>query len=440
MRAPNAIFIAALLAIAVVSPAGGAAVPERGAAGVDDDGDGRDAALQIDAALEAWGYLNLLTRAGDSLLNPGNAIARLPSSQRLLDARANLQLKSGMADALLQPRLLATHNTYPGGADSSNDDVYLSQAFVRARPGQQLTLTGGRFRFTWGPANFRSPSNPFYFDAGKNQPLLDVPGIDLLRVDYSAAPAKLTAAWVAGAGHLAGRTDIDDVALLKLDHAGDALVASAIAAARSGGKPFVGAYAQFNASDALMLYGELGHGQRPVTLQLPALPAGTPVVASPSAPATSALAGASYTLQNGQVLSVEYLYDGHGYDRDGEARYFALAADRAQAFQSGANAGLRAQAAAALGQLLSQSPALLGRHYGYLLWQSNPQDTGFYWRAALAGNLQDHSTQALLYVEKNLSRRVSVFGSAMVNGGSARSEFGAISNRSVSLGAKFFMF
>lgn len=395
----------------------------------------------FDAALEVWSYQSSLSARSDSVLNPGNMIARLPSSQQLLDARSNLQWKSGFTDVLLQPRLLAVRNSSTGMTGATDDEAYLSQGFIRSRPGQTLTITAGRFRFTWGPANFRSPSNPFYFDPGKNQPLRDVPGIDMLRVDKSLSGMQLTGAWVSGAGHLPSRPDIDSIAVLKIDSGGNDGIVSAIAAARSGGKPFVGAFGQYTATDALMLYGEIGHGQRPATLRLPAAThAGIAVVETPSPSATTAMFGASYTMRSGQMLSVEYLYDGHGYDHDTAARYYALAAVRAHDVLTSAVASVRGQSAAALGQMLAGGPALLGRHYAYLLWQSNPQESELYWRSSFASNLQDRSTQALLYAEKNLSRRISVFAAAMINIGSVRTEFGSVVSHSISLGAKVFVF
>ncbi len=396
--------------------------------------------LRTEAGMQIWAYASTFALERESVLNPDNAIAHLPSSQRLLDARINMQVRDDTAELVLQPRLLAEHHTLPSGSDSEGT-AYLSQGFVRVRPDQRVTLSGGRYRLTWGPANFRSPSNPFYFDSGKNQPLRDVPGVDLLRVDYTLRRAQLTAAYIADAGYLAGRPDIDDVSLLKADYHGRDWMASTVGTARSGGKPFFGAFAQYPVSDALMLYAEYGHGQRAFALTLPSAVSGTPVIPrSPSGSASSALLGGAYTLLNGQVISVEYLYDGHGYPRQQEARYFDLAEQYAGSFLGASGAADRRQAAAALGQLISHAPALMGRHYAYLLWQSNPQESSSYWRAALARNLRDGSSQALLYAEKNVSQRVTLFASAMINHGGTHSEFGAITSRAVSAGLKLFVF
>lgn len=399
-----------------------------------------DAGLLTDAAMEVWGYMNAVSLERDSTLNPANAIARLPSSQRLIDARLNVWIRDDLTELVLQPRFLAEHRSLPAGQESDGT-AYLSQGFIRVRPDQHVTLSGGRYRFTWGPANFRSPSNPFYFDPGKNQPLRDVPGIDLLRADYSSKSMQITAAYITDAGHLSARPDIDQVYLLKVDYRGKDGLASAVGSTRSGGKPFFGTFAQHPFTDAVMMYAEYGHGQRPGTLKLPVTGSGSlPLPESPSDSASSALVGSAYTLLNGQILSFEYLYDRHGFQRDGEARYFEWAQQYAAVFRSAPSGALRGQAAAGLGQLMAYAPAMMGRHYAYLLWQSNPQESSLYWRASLARNMQDGGTQALLYAEKNVSQRVSVFASAMINDGGAKSEFGANTSHAMSVGLKLFLF
>ncbi len=398
----------------------------------------QNAGFQTDVALETWAYMTSISLNTRSTLNPGNAIAQLPSSQRVADTRFNLKVRGDIAEMVLQPRFLAEQNRQSSETDS-DEDIYLSQAFIRVRPGQRFTLTGGRYRFVWGPANFRSPGNPFYFDSGKNQPLRDVPGVDLLRVDYSLGDTQITAAYVADAARLSGRPDIEDIVLLKSDLRGRDWHFSALGNTRPDGKFFFGAFGQYAASDAVLLYAEYGRGQRPFGLKLPEFEPAAQALESPSKSAASILLGSSYTRMNGQVLSFEYLYDGHGYHREDEVRYFTHAENHADNFLSAQDAAVRGNEARALGLLMSQTPALLGRHYAYFLWQSSPQEASLYWRGALPRNLQDRSVQVLLYADKNVARRVTLFGSATVNHGDSNSEFGAITSRTLSAGVKLFL-
>jgi hypothetical protein len=56
------------------------------------------------------------------------------------------------------------------------------------------------------------------------------------------------------------------------------------------------------------------------------------------------------------------------------------------------------------------------------------------------GNIHDHSSQSSLYVEKNISPRISLFALATVNNGHTDSEYGALLRNMVTIGGKIFMF
>jgi hypothetical protein len=394
------------------------------------------AAWQFDGAAEVWAYQSMLSRVKDSLFNPANAIAHLPDGQSIVDLRGNLRASSDGTELLLQPRLLAQRSVTDDHRETDGS-LYMSQAYLRIRPEERTSMTAGRIRYTWGPANFRSPSNPFYFDAGKNQPLLDVPGIDMVRADYSATNSQWTAAWISDAGHLTRRPDISNVALIKADVHQDGWRTSAILATRESGKAFFGVFGQYPIGDALIVYGEVGNGHRStVPLSAAERSAGDRLT---TARASTALFGASYTRINGQMLAAEYLFDGHGLRTDQADRYFSAAAEASLAFRSSSDAAVRAAGAASLGRMLNGMPGLLGRHYGYLLWQSNPQESGRYWRVSLASDLQDGSAQALLFSEINVSRYLSMFGSVTINHGRPETEFGSLVSRVLSVGAKLFL-
>jgi hypothetical protein len=161
-------------------------------------------------------------------------------------------------------------------------------------------------------------------------------------------------------------------------------------------------------------------------------------LAQPSARATTALAGASYTLESGQTINAEFLRDNHGFARDVERRDFALAAGLDAAIRT--PGATTAAAAAALGLALANAPRLLGRDYLYLLWQSNPNEGSGYWRAGWTGNLDDHSGQFTLYGELNVAERLTVFAVLTANHGTRRSDFASLSGGAATVGAKLFVF
>lgn len=254
---PLLAWMALLCAVMLALPA--AAAPTATDDATDPEPDGE--APRYSASLETWFYGTRTRLNGDSLLNPGNRVARMPGQQVLLDARLNLRAESGPLDMLLTPRLLS-ETRWPGGqGDASVQEalsghtstVQATQAFARLKLGQD-TLLAGRELLTWGPATFRSPSNPFYFDSGKTNPLAAMPGVDLVRYTHATGSMRWTGAYVASTSALnalsSAQPDMGGTTVLKMDQQGENYLLSLIAARRAGMPDFTGGFAQVTPGDA----------------------------------------------------------------------------------------------------------------------------------------------------------------------------------------------
>ena len=401
---------------------------------------GDEGAIKTSGNSELWAYGTSLNRTGDGPLNPNNLVAQVPDQQWTGEARLNLRLTMDSAEVVLRPRLLEQHKTGIKG-DRNGDEAYLSQAFARLRLNDSLTLTAGRDLLTWGPGNFRSPSNPLNFDAGRTDPLRDVSGVDLARITYTRGPLSLMLAREQDAGHLQRAQTPEHTTLGKVDLRGDDTQFSIILATPVWEAPFFGGFAQATLGQAWLVYGELGSGRRPQALTANSAPIGAPfAVQAPSPRQTTTLLGTSYTLLNGQSISFEWLRDGHGFARQGESDFFARARVTSNQYLASPNTPSAPLQLAALGQGLSEAPALLGRDYASLLWQSNPQESGLYWRLMWTANLHDRSSQVTGYGEKSLSARFSVFAALNQNLGGVDSEYRNLIQTTLTLGVKYFAF
>jgi len=397
--------------------------------------------LTLSSSLETWVYGTSQTLQDGGPLNPGNRVARLPDTQALADTRAQLQGKADAFDFTL--RLRSVEQTQKiNGATASQPDTYFTQAYARARPSDGWTISAGRMLLTWGPAYLRSPSNPFYYDAGRTEPLRELSGIDAVSALYSGSTWSLQMIEVFGSGHTSGsqaenfsgsqlgNARFDQTHLLKFDWRAEAWLASAIVANQNDGNSYFGSYAQWTVNDAWMVYGEAGNGRRPNDLGTSA--SGLPyTLTQPSPRASTAIAGLGYTRENGQNINLEYMYDGHGYSSNGERAYFDAAGRAAEL-----PANMTAQQ---LGTATSDAPVLLARNYLGLIWQSNPQENTQYWRLLATRNLTDQSMQWSAYAEKSINPHVTLFVNGLVNSGDGRTENGAFIKRSVDIGAKFFI-
>jgi hypothetical protein len=392
----------------------------------------------FDASMETWGYYNHQSASHESYLNPGNNVLRIAPDQFVADVRLNMRLTSKAVDLVLQPRLIG--ESQQNGSDERNHaDLGFRQAFGKMAFGDGATVTAGRNVMAWGPANFRSPSSPFYFDSGKLNPLREVFGMDLLRLEQVAGPYTFSA------GHVFSTPQQNDsnasnTSFLKVDHQGEEFLLSANVAVKNNAEPFFGTYGQRSVGDALLLYGEYGYGPRARGLTIDAT---RPQPLQPDQTGRSAgiaLLGASYTLLGGEIVSLEYLHNSHGFSGPEQDMYFNLLKQSAFLAVNAADPALRGRNLALLGMAAANTPGLLGRDYLSLLWQSNPQESERYWRLSTTVNVHDRSGQINAYYEKNLSPRFFVFVNGLRNVGPASSEFRSVIEYVLTVGVKAFIF
>lgn len=357
----------------------------------------------------------------NSVLDPGNRLARLASSALETEARVNLKLESEAVR--LSARPILTARAQDDGTDAGTPvRGYLSQWQLRARLGETLAVALGRELMNWGPAQFRSPSSPFYFDNGRSDPSRELSGVDAVKLAWTPdTRSAYSLAYVRDSGHAAGTTDPwRDTWLARGEVRGDDWSGS-LALARAAGRPaFLGLYGQWTVSDAWLLYGEAASSTRAGALVSPADPDQPFTLLAESGRRGAVALGATHTLENGHSLTLEYLYDGHGYtDAEAAALFARAAADPAAA-----------------GLALAHLPPLLGRHYVHLVWQSNLLAEGDYWRLMWSRNLGDAGNEWTAWLEHPCTGHTSLYALALARSGGPRREFAALAERSLSVGLR----
>ncbi len=370
-----------------------------------------------------YGYASAMRLQPDSVLNPDNQIARMADRSATAELRLNLKLESESLRVTARPILLARTAHAPHDGNQYEDDAYLSQWQVRLRAAEAWNVAVGRDVLNWGPAQFRSPSSPYYFDNGRSDPMRELSGMDSAKVSWTPdRQSTLTLAYVAASGHDAPDDDPwQDSWLAKFDQRGDEWAYALVVADTPDRPAFYGAFGQFTLSDAVMLYGEIGSSSVSPHLESSSDPS-VPFVAKKNSPReTTALIGASYTFEDGTSLAAEYLHDGHGYTSAQEDAYFERAA------ATHASAGLA----------LGLQPRLLGRDYLHLVLQSNVMDEGGFWRVMYTHGFTDSGDELSAYAETVLSRHVTAFVTAVLPHGNAQQEFSSLYRNSVTLGLKF---
>jgi hypothetical protein len=248
----------------------------------------------------------------ESRLNPQNFLG-LPHYQAVLNPRPDFNLDFRQLELGFKPRFLLNWQRWEegvfAGEEKTNKQFYVNEWFARYRLSDQLFASYGRENLQWGPSVILSSSNPFNQENGRNNPRVEVAGLD-----YARAVWIPSAAWAASfiANTDEGRLDsqqsfglnqsgflgqggrargFEPAYALKLDYTGEGKYVSLIPSYREHEGYRMGFFGGWNISDALLVYGE-GSASEHDDFQVQA--------------------GASYTLEAGPTFNLEYFHDNNG--------------------------------------------------------------------------------------------------------------------------------
>lgn len=260
-----------------------------------------------------YGYETGTALRTGSVLNPDNQIARLSQHSQTAEARFNFKAENDDLRLTLRPIMLWQQNSNAFG-EQIQSETYLSQGQLRWRMAEAWNVAAGREVMNWGPGQFRSPSNPFYFDNGRSNPIRELSGLDAVKTSWTPDTRHaISLGYIASSGHYEGSTDTwRDTWIFRATKRGMKWAGGMAVAKKEGQQAFVGADAQFTLNDAVLLYGEAGSSTRRNALQSPADAAQPFIVEAESARHMNELIGVTYTLDNGQSLTAEYLHQQHG--------------------------------------------------------------------------------------------------------------------------------
>ncbi len=250
----------------------------------------------FDWRLKTLAYGVIQDPIDDSPLNYHNAF-NLNSYQAEWDIRPDLHLKFRDLELGVSPRFNLTWEKWEEGEKKGDTDIdfdaYVNYWLVRYMLSEKLFASYGRENLQWGPSYLLSVSNPFNRANGRNNPKIEVPGLDFARAVWIPS-YEWTVSFIAnteeGAADFVGR--FDRAYALKVDYTGSEKYLGLIPYYReSDDHPGVGFFGRWSATDALLLYGEAN---------------------APHGDSLDVLVGSSYTLAMGPTLSFEYYYNAGG--------------------------------------------------------------------------------------------------------------------------------
>jgi hypothetical protein len=347
----------------------------------------------------------LYQQPADTFVNLINILS-LPRTQEELDVRPDFNLKWRQFEIDLKPRFQwSQRRTVYADLlqfDTHQDRAYLNEGSVRYRLNDRLVLSYGRENLQWGPSALLSPSNPFNASNGRNNPNLELPGLDYARAVYVASPT-LTISLIANTGR--GRLDpvnrYRKAAAAKVDYTGDGYFYSLVVSHAQGEGNRIGGFAGWDVTDAFSVHAEGSAGDNPEGIFA-------------NKHGTAMLAGATYTFERGATLSAEY------FRRDDGCT------------------GLPVQIClVARGALVDPVRPLVRSRYAMLQYA----DTKVWGKLNLAvrmvRNLDDQSSQLLANIEFELGDHWQLYAVPTLYRGSRGSEFGSLLHKSLFVGASY---
>jgi len=383
-----------------------------------------------------------------STQNPGNNFLRLPRYLGDVELRPDLKFNMDSLEFIAKPRMRLEYSAWTGAGmrergSKWDDDWYVNEWLARIKVRENLFASYGRENLQWGPSFLFSPSNPFFPDNGRRNPYLEVPGSDFVRLVWIPG-SSWTLSFIAnieeGRNKPIGPDPFEKIYAAKIDYTGRENYASLILSHKEHIGNTMGFMGGWTVSDAVLLYGEgaLTEGSRALYPEADRSFFGSSmqqVYKDSNTLKPVLLAGGSYTFESKGTLTMEYAYNGQGYNNTQADRYYALRRSAAKAlFPENMTTGLSQMT---LNQTANTGLKFLRRNYLMLQYVQNNIRNVIDFTARWTQNLDDGSCQFTTLVTYYLGNHMELFSVGTMNGGGKNTEFGSILDYQLMMGIKY---
>jgi len=376
--------------------------------------------------------------------NPDNAFLHLYRYSGTLELQPDLFYDGNLVSALFKPRFTSSSRWWEDGV-AKGEQNNLSRAFVnewrvQAMPLSSIFVTFGKEKLLWGPSFLASPSNILFKDTEKVNPMTEVEGKYLARVMYlPTAALTLQAITETQKDDTMPQVNDNPIRTIKADWVGATAAVSLIGYFKHEDRFRFGSYGQVTASDALVLYYD-GIVSLETDVLYPVLDPASPLGGTfakkydgSGRPFATVTAGGAYTFLGGSTLSMEFLYNGQGYNDATATDYYRLRQNAANHFfDDGAMSGLSRKT---LGESLNTGSPFLRRYYLMGQYQVREIKDVLDIMVRYIYGIEERAGQASTILEWRLSDRVQFFNINIVGiKGGKDTEFNAILARSFMAG------
>lgn len=394
----------------------------------------------------------------ESSRNPNNDFLEIPHYRADLEIKPDFYFDTTYLELSAKPRAKFGFRLWEEGMREGDtegkDDWYLNEWLVRLNGWNRLFVSYGRVNLQWGPSFLVSPSNPFFSDNGRGNTYAEIQGMDfarLLLVPHSDWSISLIVNTDEGRNTLPNLEPFEKTYAVKIDYTGMNGYGSLIYSRKeSNQSDKFGFFGVWTASDALLLYTE-GSARKGSNAWYPVKDSSRfgaslqQIHSDDNDIRPSILAGGAYTFFNGGTLTLEYLYNGLGYDKDEASLAFSTLQKAADAYDRTIykkNSRWALKTKEDILDYLSSQPTdpglrFLRRNYGMLQYHQ----VNIFNRLAITlrwtQNFDDGSGQLFGLFSYSLGDYWDIFGTAAINAGNEDTEYGGVLNYQAMLGIKF---
>lgn len=318
----------------------------------------------------------------------------------------------------------------------------------------KLFFSYGRENLQWGPSFLYSPSNPFFRDNGRSNTYMEIQGMDFARVLF-VPHLNWSISLIVNTDE--GRQDLPNAELferiyaIKADYTGingyASLIYSRMDSSQSSKLGFFGGW---TATDALLLYAE-GSVQKGSSAWYPVRDSSMfeaslqQIHQDDDDIRPTILVGGAYTFLNSGTLTLEYLHNGPGYNRDEANLSFATLKNAADAYyaliKNAESETEKKELADSLHHYLASQNTDTGLRFlrqNYVMFQY--YQVNIINRLAITlrwtQNIDDGSGQFFGLFSCQLGDHLDLFASGMINAGNQDTEYGSILDYQGMLGLK----
>jgi hypothetical protein len=358
-------------------------------------------------------------------LDPDNRVLELPGWVTTAEARWDLSVDVWQLQFMAKPRFTWTWEELRQGPDagdsSAEADLLLLEGTARANLFDRVFLSFGRENLQWGPAQTVNPSNPFFFENGRENPIREIPGLDFFRAVWLPS-YNWTFTWLTNTGKGEGNFENRSwhpAHALKAEYVGYSANAGVLV---HGGDEFptsLRGYFHWTASEGASLYGEASIAEESGARYPTETGSLEERDADDGGPTLFGLIGSSYTFVVGPTVYLEYIYNGEGYTDAEAERLF----DLGYAVGAGVEAGLLDPADL---EPTDTRLRLLRRNYLSVQYLQTEIRDRFTVLLRWTQNLDDSSGLGSTLLEWNLADRWRLYAYGDGGSGDGRSEFGSV--------------